>query len=144
MVRFEFAGSGFRVFLVRVVLLILLPLISWSPVMGAKEPGRSQEAGSDSTETTKGPVDVDAYVVKGYSAVGPITVQEVRQNSLILYRYPKDMLVDLKGKRMTFLKASGARITTSAIIKGSRVFVFQKDDEVIVYLLEKREGGTNE
>lgn len=147
MIRIEFPSSKGRQLMLGVVLLLLVPLLLGTSVWAASGVGQPEGATvviGTPPQVTKSPIDVTGYITNGYSAVGPITVFEVPANSLVLYRYPENLVVDLKGKKTSFLDTSGNKISKSSIKKDSRVYVFQKGNEVIVYLLEKREGGTNE
>ena len=89
-------------------------------------------------------LNVQKYINNGYSSVGPIPVESVSNQILVLYTNPKSIQVNLKGKIVRFMDSGKRGISMSSLKKGDRVYVFQKKSEVIVVLLPKKEVSNDQ
>lgn len=85
--------------------------------------------------------DVLAYVVKGYSATGPIGVHSVDTSKqiLTLYSQPKNITIKQQGRSVSVTNASKARLTLKDLEKGTSVYVLQKAKEVLIVALSKKQ-----
>lgn len=84
-------------------------------------------------------LDVQKYIANGYSSIGPIPVESISNQTLVLYTNPKSIQVNLKGKIVRSMDLSKRGLALSSLKKGDHVYVFQKKSEVIVVLLPKKE-----
>ncbi len=87
--------------------------------------------------------EVGRYESKGYTVIGPMSVSGFYGGRLSLYTGPRDLTINLAGKKTVFKNKKGVPIQPSAINKGDMVIVCKKGEEVIVYLLGApgRRGG---
>jgi hypothetical protein len=83
--------------------------------------------------------DVNLSIAKGYAPMGPIVVDSVNANALVLYSQPKKTSVDLKGKTVSVQDQSKNPLTLASVTKGTRVYVLQKAKEVIIVVLPAKE-----
>lgn len=83
--------------------------------------------------------DIDLSIAKGYAPMGPIVVDSVNANTLVLYSQPKKTSVNLKGRIVSVMDQSKNSLTLASVTKGTRVYVLQKPKEVIIVVLPPKE-----
>jgi len=111
------------------------------------EPGAPAVAAPDeaATVTTRDPVDLAWYLRSGYSAIGPSNVVSVDSMTLTLKGALKDTEIDLKNKTVSAMNENGTVVSLTVLKKGSQIYVFRKDDRVVIRLLpEDKEKESDE
>jgi hypothetical protein len=85
--------------------------------------------------------DVMEYIAKGYSSIGPIQVLSVEAKSLTitLYSQPKNITVGLQGRSLTVRDLAGSKLALADLKNGTRVYVLQKANEVLIVVLPAKE-----
>lgn len=82
--------------------------------------------------------------VSGYSAVGPIPVVSFDGKTLVLYTGRKqNMVFDLTGKTLTVKDSESNTIPSSSIVPEAEVYVCFKNQDIIVFVMPKREKPAN-
>lgn len=89
-------------------------------------------------------LDVQKYIANGYSSIGPITVESVSNQTLVLFTAPKNIKINLTGRTVRTVDLSNRSLALSSLKKGARVYVFQKKNEVIVCSLPKKEARNDQ
>ncbi|MEW6141119.1 MAG: hypothetical protein AB1733_23085 [Thermodesulfobacteriota bacterium] len=84
--------------------------------------------------------DINLSIAKGYAPMGPILVDAITANTLVLYSQPKNTSVNLKGKTVSVKDQSNNPLTLASVTKGTRVYVLQKAKEVIIVVLPAKEA----
>ena len=83
--------------------------------------------------------DIDLSIAKGYAPVGPMLVDAINANTLVLYSQPKKISVNLKGRTVSVMDQSNNPLTLASVTKGTRVYVLQKARQVIIVVLPAKE-----
>lgn len=83
--------------------------------------------------------DVNLYIAKGYAPIGPVQVDSISSNTLVLYTQPKKTSVNLKGRTVSVMDQSNKPLTLASVTKGTWAYVLQKTKEVIIVVLPAKE-----
>jgi predicted small lipoprotein YifL len=116
----------------------------WWPVSawGQQSPGTGQTA---APAQQKPPLfaELAAYKQQAYLVLGPMTLTQYDGKTLTVYQDSGDIAIDLRGKKFTVKDGDAKPTSVNAIKLGRKVYVAAGEDEVVLYVPERKKGATD-
>lgn len=110
-------------------------------VAPSSQPSADELQGQDTSFIGR---SVKKLLKEGYSVDGPTQVVEVGKASITLFAVQKkNLTIDLNGKKVYVRDYKNSDLLLSDIPKGSKVYTCIKGENVVIFVLEKKEKSND-
>ncbi len=120
----------------------------WWPVSASAQKaagtGKTAQPAQPTKQLTPLQADLQNYLHKGYSAIGPVTLTLYDGRSVGVFQSSGDIVIGLRDKKFTVKDGYALPASVNLIKRGGKVILCYGPNEVIVYVPERKGGGTDE
>jgi hypothetical protein len=116
-----------------VLCLLVVPSAWAASPAGRTSPTQGVIVGPTAPQSAPSPIT--PYVAQGYSIVGPLDVVSASSSGIVVFMDGTNQSIDLTGKAVTVIDQNSRSTSLSAAVKGTRVYVCRKANNVVVVVI---------